>query len=546
MPSRRRWASRSPTFPTRTPTGTRRTPATHAQVFIDIFAGLGIRPDRYYWMSDIYPTGERWTRTSARARQGRARPRHLPPRRQRPAPGRLAPAPGRLRELRQGRDDDRHRLGRRAGHVRVPANGSSTWAHGCGHRGRVAPFGGQRQAAVEPRVGRPVVAVRRDDRAVRQGPRDRRRVARPLRRDRPRGVRARAAAQRPVRVHQHRRQEDVDLQGSRRGRPRDRRGDAARSSSASSSSARSRTPPSSSTRRAPTRSRGCSTSSTGSPPRPPGARSRASSPRATRRRSATRCSTRTPTSRRRPPLFRPAFAHLALLVQIPNVDVAARVEAEKGSPLNERERADPRRSGSGPRGAGSRSTRPSERGSRSGATRCPRRPPPWMTPSAATSPRSPMPSSAAGRRRATRGRTRSSPPPRNSGSSRGPRSRRCTSRSSAGPTVRGPAGCWPASIATSWSSGCARPPPDGASDGGRGMSVGLQRLREDAGRDPQGRGRQGRGPGARRPGTRAGHAPAGAPRRGRSAQGRAERGLEADRRGDQGRRVARTARRSRS
>ena len=30
----------------------------HAQVFIDIFAGLGIRPDRYYWMRDIYPTGD--------------------------------------------------------------------------------------------------------------------------------------------------------------------------------------------------------------------------------------------------------------------------------------------------------------------------------------------------------------------------------------------------------------------------------------------------------------------------------------------------------
>jgi lysyl-tRNA synthetase class 1 len=29
----------------------------HAQVFIDVFAGLGIVPDRYYWMSDIYPTG---------------------------------------------------------------------------------------------------------------------------------------------------------------------------------------------------------------------------------------------------------------------------------------------------------------------------------------------------------------------------------------------------------------------------------------------------------------------------------------------------------
>ena len=30
----------------------------HAGIFIDIFAGLGIHPDRYYWMSDIYPTGE--------------------------------------------------------------------------------------------------------------------------------------------------------------------------------------------------------------------------------------------------------------------------------------------------------------------------------------------------------------------------------------------------------------------------------------------------------------------------------------------------------
>jgi lysyl-tRNA synthetase, class I len=28
-----------------------------AGIFIDIFAGLGVHPDRYYWMSDIYPTG---------------------------------------------------------------------------------------------------------------------------------------------------------------------------------------------------------------------------------------------------------------------------------------------------------------------------------------------------------------------------------------------------------------------------------------------------------------------------------------------------------
>ena len=37
--------------------------------------------------------------------------------------------------------------------------------------------------------------------------------------------------------------------------------------------------------------------------------------------------------------FRPAFAHLALLLQIPGVDIVARVEAEKGSPLTDRERA---------------------------------------------------------------------------------------------------------------------------------------------------------------------------------------------------------------
>jgi lysyl-tRNA synthetase class 1 len=37
--------------------------------------------------------------------------------------------------------------------------------------------------------------------------------------------------------------------------------------------------------------------------------------------------------------FRPAFSHLALLLQIPGVDVVRRVEAEKGSSLTERERA---------------------------------------------------------------------------------------------------------------------------------------------------------------------------------------------------------------
>ncbi|MEA2609230.1 MAG: lysyl-tRNA synthetase, class, partial [Chloroflexota bacterium] len=37
--------------------------------------------------------------------------------------------------------------------------------------------------------------------------------------------------------------------------------------------------------------------------------------------------------------FRPAFSHLALLLQVPGVDLSERVEAEKGSPLTARERA---------------------------------------------------------------------------------------------------------------------------------------------------------------------------------------------------------------
>ena len=71
-----------------------------------------------------------------------------------------------------------------------------TWATGCGIVGLDLAVRGRGQAAMEPRVGRPMVAVRRHDRAVRQGPLDGRWLARPLRRDRPRGLRARAAAQR--------------------------------------------------------------------------------------------------------------------------------------------------------------------------------------------------------------------------------------------------------------------------------------------------------------------------------------------------------------
>ena len=162
-----------------------------------------------------------------RARPRRAGARDLPPRRQRPASRHVAPGRRRLPELRQGRHDDRDRLGRREGLLRVPSRPRDLGAR-LRDIGLGQPVRWGREAALEPRVGRPVVAVRRDHRAGRQGPVDGRRLARPQRRDRPRGVRARAAAQRAVRVPQHRRQEDVDLQGRRRGGPHDRRGHPAR------------------------------------------------------------------------------------------------------------------------------------------------------------------------------------------------------------------------------------------------------------------------------------------------------------------------------
>ncbi|GAC1666260.1 MAG: hypothetical protein NVS9B8_07620 [Candidatus Limnocylindrales bacterium] len=55
-----------------------------AGIFIETFRGLGIVPERYYWMSDIYPTGEM---------DGYI---HLPPRCERSALRRLASRPGDL------------------------------------------------------------------------------------------------------------------------------------------------------------------------------------------------------------------------------------------------------------------------------------------------------------------------------------------------------------------------------------------------------------------------------------------------------------------
>ena len=175
-------------------------------------------------MSDIYPTGRAGSVHPDRAGQGRARPRHLPSRRQRPASRHVAPAAGHLPDLRQGRDHDRHRLGRRAGLLRVPRAATSSGRPGAGASGWISPFGGTAKLgwnlewAAQWSLFGVTIEPNGKDLSTAGGSRDR------SGRDRARGLRARAAAQRPVRVPQHRRQEDVDVQGPRRGGPSDRRG----------------------------------------------------------------------------------------------------------------------------------------------------------------------------------------------------------------------------------------------------------------------------------------------------------------------------------
>jgi lysyl-tRNA synthetase, class I len=113
----------------------------HAQTFIDLFAGLGIHPDRYYWMSDIYPTGQmdRYIRTALdRAAVVRdiyrrvanvQHPDHWLPL------GVVCPSCGRVGTT-IASDWDGETV---AVHCRPDL---VEWATGCGWTGRVSPFGG--------------------------------------------------------------------------------------------------------------------------------------------------------------------------------------------------------------------------------------------------------------------------------------------------------------------------------------------------------------------------------------------------------------------
>ena len=113
-----------------------------AGIFIDTFAGLGIRPDRYYWMSDIYPTGQLdpYIRLALdRADRVRevyrrvANVRH--PEDWHPV-GVICEACGKVGTTIVTRwDGERVHYECRPEHV--------TWARGCGRSGWVSPFGGR-------------------------------------------------------------------------------------------------------------------------------------------------------------------------------------------------------------------------------------------------------------------------------------------------------------------------------------------------------------------------------------------------------------------
>ncbi len=114
----------------------------HAQVFIDTFAGLGIRPDRYYWMSDIYPTGKMdpFIRTALeradRVREIYARVANVRhPTTWHPI-GVICEVCGKVGTTIVTRwDGERVFYECRRDLV--------TWARGCGHSGWVSPFGGR-------------------------------------------------------------------------------------------------------------------------------------------------------------------------------------------------------------------------------------------------------------------------------------------------------------------------------------------------------------------------------------------------------------------
>ena len=303
-----------------------------------MFAGLGIHPDRYYWMSDIYPTGamDPYIRLAldraALVREIYRRVANV----QHPDTwhplGVICPTCGKVgTTIVTEWDGERVFFECRADLVE--------WAHGCGTSGWISPFGGTAKLrwnlewAAQWSLFGVTIEPGGKDLSTAGGSRDRTdAIAREVfEREPPLNVpyeflniggkkmstsKGRGAAAHPIAEVDPARATALPVPA-----PAPEPGDRVRSG------------------RDRRRSRACSTSSTGSRRRPPAARSRARSPPGYE--ATFRYSLLDPAAdvAAEAAAFRPAFAHLALLVQIPGVDVAARVEAEKGSALTDRERA---------------------------------------------------------------------------------------------------------------------------------------------------------------------------------------------------------------
>ena len=419
----------------------------HAGIFIDMFAGLGHPPRPLLLDERHLPDRARWIRSSARRSTGPPLVREIYRRVanvQHPDTwhplGVICPTCGKV-----GTTIVTDWNGER-GLLRMPP-GPRDLGDGLRLVGLDLAVRRGREAALEPRVGGPVVAVRRDDRAVRQGPVDRRRLARPVRRDRPRGVRARAAAQRA--------RTSSSTSAARRCRPpraaappRTRSPRSSRpSSSASCSCGPGRTTPSSSIPTAPTQIPRLfdefdkfAAATAGREVKgelPPGYE------------ATFRYSLLDPDAdvAAEAAAFRPAFAHLALLVQIPGVDVAARVDRGEGESADRARDArsstsasrrparwlDDLRAGAARLIGPARRAAGRGRGARRRPARVPRRPRRRGRGDAPDERRRLAGAHLRGRRRSASCRPAAP-------------SRRSTSRSSVGPTDRAPAGCWPASI----------------------------------------------------------------------------------------------------
>ena len=410
-------------------------------------SGLGIQPD-LYWMSEFYDRA-RSIRTSARALDARRRdPRDLPHASATvEQAGTAGCRSGHLRELRPDRHDHRHATGTARPSPTTAIPSSSTWARGCGFRGRDRAVRRPRQAGLERRLGRELGPVRRHDRGLRQGPRHGRRLARPRRRDLARGLRARAAAQRRLRVPEHRRPEDEHVARAR-ARRRTRSRTCCRRSSSRFLFLRHR----------PNQAIDFDPDGTDTIPRLFDEFDRIADatagrdvkgelpPNPDRLFALLAWSIRTPTSPRRRPRYRPPFLHLSLILQVRQGPVERTSRRRRGAPLTTHEQRRCARAHRRRRALAGDLRARNARATGSRRTRCRPRSGGW-----------PMSSGCIWLR--WRWRRPSSSP--QSGEAwqalifdvatarrlcrRVERSGRCTSRSSADRTARARAGCWRAS-----------------------------------------------------------------------------------------------------